>query len=91
MNLVSALLLPWFFLSPIFFRPERITEAPAARFVLEWVNPVAPFIEAVRTIVYGGSAPSLATLAYVAVAAALALVVGKTLFTRLQAELAVVV
>ena len=89
--ILGAVLLPWFFLSPIFFRPERITEAPAARFVLEWVNPVAPFIEAVRAIVYGGSAPSLATLAYIVVAGALALLVGKTLFTRLQAELAVVV
>ncbi len=90
--ILGAVLLPWFFLSPIFFRPERITaEHPGARFVLEWVNPIAPFIEAVRSIVYGGNAPSLATLAYVAVAAVLALIAGKALFGRLQGELAVVV
>jgi ABC-type polysaccharide/polyol phosphate export permease len=89
--ILAAVLLPWFFLSPIFFRPERITERPAARFVLEWVNPIAPFIEGVRTIIYGGNAPSGATLAYVVVAAGLALLVGKLLFTRLQGELAVVV
>ncbi len=89
--ILGAILLPWFFLSPIFFRPERITEQPAARFVLEWVNPIAPFIEGVRAIIYGGSAPSLATLAYVVVAAGLALLVGRTLFARLQGELAVVV
>jgi len=89
--ILSAALLPWFFLSPIFFRPDRIIEEPAARFVLEWVNPVAPFIEAVRAILYSGVAPSLATLAYVVIAAAVALVAGRALFARLQGELAVVV
>ncbi len=89
--ILSAALLPWFFLSPIFFSPSRITEKPAARFVLEWVNPVAPFIQGVRTILYGGDAPSLATLAYVVVAAVLAVLAGRALFARLQGELAVVV
>ncbi len=89
--ILGAALLPWFFLSPIFFRPAAITEEPGARFVLEWVNPVAPFIEGVRTILYGGSAPSLANLAYVVVAALLALGVGRAVFARLQGELAVVV
>ena len=89
--ILSAALLPWFFLSPIFFRPERITEQPAARFVLEWVNPIAPFIEGVRSIVYAGEAPSLATLAYVVVGGVLAVVVGRGLFVRMQGELAVVV
>jgi lipopolysaccharide transport system permease protein len=88
---LAAALLPWFFLSPIFFRPERITGQEAARFALEWVNPVAPFITAVREVVYGGSAPSLAVLAYVATAAVVACLVGLALFRRMQAELAVVV
>jgi ABC-type polysaccharide/polyol phosphate export permease len=89
--ILSAALLPWFFVSPIFFRPESITEQPAARFVLEWVNPIAPFIGAVRDVVYGGSVPGLAELVYVVVAAALVLLGGTALFRRLQGELAVVV
>lgn len=89
--ILGAVLLPWFFLSPIFFRPERITDKPAARFVLEWVNPIAPFIEGVRSIVYAGEWPGVATVAYVVVGAALALVVGRALFVRMQGELAVVV
>lgn len=89
--ILGAVLLPWFFVSPIFFRPGRITDQAGARFVLEWVNPIAPFIEAVRAIVYGGDAPSLATLAYVVVAAGLTLALGHALFSRLQGELAVVV
>ena len=88
--ILSAALLPWFFVSPIFFRPERITDQPEARFVLEWVNPVAPFIGAVRDVLYGGIVPG-AKLAYVVVAAALALLIGHALFRRLQGELAVVV
>ena len=89
--ILSAALLPWFFVSPIFFRPESITDEPAARFVLEWLNPVAPFIGAVRDVIYGGIEPSAAELAYVVIAAALVLAGGHLLFRRLQGELAVVV
>jgi ABC-type polysaccharide/polyol phosphate export permease len=89
--ILSAALLPWFFMSPIFFQIDSITQKQTARFVLEWLNPVAPFIESIRDVVYGGGAPSLATLAYVLVAATLALAGGLGLFRRLQGELAVVV
>lgn len=89
--ILSAALLPWFFLSPIFFAPSDITDKEAARFAMEWLNPIAPFIEAIRSVVYDGQAPSLAALAYVVVAAVLALLAGRALFSRLQAELAVIV
>ncbi|HEV2768797.1 MAG TPA: ABC transporter permease [Solirubrobacteraceae bacterium] len=89
--ILSAVLLPWFFLSPIFFRPEDIAGQPAARAALEWGNPVAPYITAVRDVLYGGTLPSPATLAYVLAGAAVALVLGRAVFRRLQGELAVVV
>lgn len=89
--ILSAALLPWFFLSPIFFAPGDITDKEAARFAMEWVNPIAPFIEAVRRVLYDGQAPSLAALAYVLVAATLAIGLGRALFGRMQAELAVIV
>ncbi len=89
--ILSAALLPWFFMSPIFFEPEGITTDERARFVLEWLNPVAPFIGAVRDVVYGGAVPRLSELAYVLVASAVALLGGRALFRRLQGELAVVV
>ncbi|HWC25451.1 MAG TPA: ABC transporter permease [Solirubrobacteraceae bacterium] len=89
--ILSAALLPWFFVSPIFFRPESITQQETARFVLEWVNPIAPFIAAVRDVLYGGVVPAAPELAYVLLAAALALLGGHALFRRLQGELAVVV
>jgi ABC-type polysaccharide/polyol phosphate export permease len=92
--ILSAALLPWFFLSPIFFDPvtaNRFSGHSNLVFVLEWVNPVAPFIVAVRDEIYGGVLPSAAVLGYIFVAAVLALGGGLALFRRMQGELAVVV
>jgi ABC-type polysaccharide/polyol phosphate export permease len=89
--ILSAALLPWFFVSPIFFEPGDVTHRPAAQAALRWANPVAPFIEAIRDVVYGGAWPAAGTIAYVLGAAALALGAGLALFRRLAAELAVVV
>jgi ABC-type polysaccharide/polyol phosphate export permease len=89
--ILSAALLPWFFVSPIFFEPGDITHREAARFAMQWVNPVAPFIEGVRSVLYGGAAPSTATLIYIAIIAPVALVAGRWIFRRLQADLAVIV
>jgi len=89
--ILSAALLPWFFMSPIFFEPEAVTSKETARFVLEWVNPVAPFIGAVRDVIYGGVVPEVSDLLYVLIASALALLGGRALFRRMQGELAVVV
>jgi len=89
--ILSAALLPWFFVSPIFFSPGAITDQAAARFALEWLNPVAPFIEAVRSVLYAGALPSAAVLAYVVVAGVVSLLAGRSVFARMQGELAVVV
>jgi ABC-type polysaccharide/polyol phosphate export permease len=89
--ILGAALLPWFFLSPIFFGIDQVTENGTYRFVLEWLNPVAPYIVAVRDVLYAGQAPSLAVLTYIVLAAALALAGGRALFRRMEGELAVVV
>lgn len=89
--ILSAVLLPWFFLSPVFFEPDDIVDNATAEAVLTWANPVAPFIETIRSIVYDGGLPSAATSLYVLVAAVLALGTGSALFGRMQRELAVVV
>ena len=89
--ILAAILLPWFFLSPIFFTPDDITNNDAARAALEWLNPVAPFITSIRDVIWGGVWPSAPTVLYVAAAGALALAAGAALFRRMEAELAVVV
>ncbi|MGH2840608.1 MAG: ABC transporter permease [Solirubrobacteraceae bacterium] len=88
--ILAAMLLPWFFLSPIFFDPNGITQQKTAVFALEWINPMAPFIVAVRDVLYAGHVPGLDVLAYVFVAGALMLLGGVALFRRMQGELAVV-
>jgi lipopolysaccharide transport system permease protein len=91
--ILAAALLPWFFLTPIFF---RISDLPGvhghgwAEALLRWANPVAPFVEGVRSVLYDGAVPAAGVLAYVPAAAAIALLGGWALFRRLEGELAVV-
>jgi lipopolysaccharide transport system permease protein len=90
---LAAVLLPWFFLTPIFFRVEDLPgvgDHPALGDALEWANPVAPFVEAVRDVLYSGVAPSLAHLAYLAGAGIGALALGVWVFRRMERELAVI-
>lgn len=91
--ILGAALLPWFFVTPIFFRPDQFPGLDAHEWLgilLRWVNPVAPFIEAVRNVLYDGVVPGAGTLLYVAVAAVAALALGRVVFGRLERELAVV-
>ncbi|MGI8505421.1 MAG: ABC transporter permease [Solirubrobacteraceae bacterium] len=92
--ILAAALLPWFFLTPIFFRPDTIgfvQRHPLVETLLDWVNPVAPFIAAFRSILYYGTAPDPGRMAYVFVAATVALLAGSAVFRRMEGELAVVV
>jgi ABC-type polysaccharide/polyol phosphate export permease len=91
--ILAAALLPWFFLTPIFFTVDDLPGLEGhgwAEALLRWANPVAPFVEAVRAVLYGGAGPGADTLLYVAGVSAAALLGGWALFRRLQAELAVV-
>jgi ABC-type polysaccharide/polyol phosphate export permease len=91
--ILGAALLPWFFLTPIFFNPNQLPFVQHHAWVgtlLGWVNPVAPFIEAMRSVLYGGAAFDWGWLVYAAAAAAAALLVGRVVFRRMQGELAVV-
>jgi ABC-type polysaccharide/polyol phosphate export permease len=90
---LAAALLPLFFVSPIFFRVQSLPGLHThhwAEPLLRWVNPVSPFIEATRNVLYDGRAPSLATLGYVLAAATVALGAGVAVFRRLEPELGVV-
>jgi ABC-type polysaccharide/polyol phosphate export permease len=92
--ILSAALLPWFFLTPIFFSPGTIpfvVRHPFVGTLLDWVNPVAPFIDGFRAILYYGAAPSPGRILYAFVAAAVALLGGLAVFRRMEGELAVVV
>ena len=90
---LAAGLLPWFFLTPLFLPVDDFPGIEDHQFlgdVLEWGNPVAPFVESVRTIVWAGEAPDVAHLAYVAGAGVIALALGAIVFRRMERDLAVV-
>jgi ABC-type polysaccharide/polyol phosphate export permease len=90
---LAAGLLPWFFLTPLFLPVDEFPGIENHELVgdlLEWGNPVAPFVESVRTIVWAGEAPDAAHLAYVAGAGVIALALGAIVFRRMERDLAVV-
>lgn len=92
--IVTAALLPWFFVTPIFYEPSTLGFVERHAWVgtlLAWVNPLAPFIESMRSILFYGAAPEWGRLVYVALAGALGLAVGLLVFRRMEGELAVVV
>ena len=90
---LAAGLLPWFFLTPLFLPVEDfpgIGDHELIGDLLEWGNPVAPFVESMRTILWAGAAPDVGHLVYVAGAGLAALAVGTLVFRRMERDLAVV-
>ncbi|HET9102328.1 MAG TPA: ABC transporter permease [Solirubrobacteraceae bacterium] len=92
--ILTAALLPWFFLTPIFYEPDTsiafVAHHPAVATLLDWVNPMAPFIRALRDILYYGRAPDAGRMLYTVLVAGAALLAGAAVFRRLEGELAVV-
>lgn len=90
--IVGAILVPWFFLSPIFYEPNDLKNGhPLLSTLLEWANPISPFVTAVRSILFYGQIPALNIWIYMAVAAAISVGLGTLLFKRMSRELAVLV
>ena len=91
-HLVAALLLPWFFLTPVLYSLETIpgvSEYPRLVDVIHWGNPLSPAIEAVRDPLFFGVLPSAGDAIYLAVSAVLALALGALVFTRVDDRVAV--
>ena len=58
--------------------------------LLEWANPIAPFVDSVRELLYAGAAPSVGQFLYLVGAAGAALGVGLLVFRRMERDLAIV-
>ncbi len=92
--ILAAALLPWFFLTPIFLRVEDLPGVRDRQWLsdlIEWANPIAPFVDAVREVLYAGAAPSLGHFGYLAAVGLGALAIGALVFRRMERDLAVVV
>ena len=92
-HILSAALLPWFFLTPILWRfadlPASVKEHHKLLDLLRWGNPVTPPIYAVRDAIWLGHAPRAADVVYLVVAAVVALALGAYVFSRVDDRIAV--
>jgi lipopolysaccharide transport system permease protein len=91
-HIIAALLLPWFFLTPVLYSLDRIPGAkthPWFERLIHWGNPLTPAIEALRAPLFFGHAPRAADAVYLAVSAVAALALGAFVFTRVDDRIAV--
>jgi ABC-type polysaccharide/polyol phosphate export permease len=92
-HVLTAALLPWFFLTPILWNastlPDKAKSHGTLVKVLLWGNPIAPPIAAVRDAIWSGHLPRAAEVIYLLVAAAVALALGAYVFTRVDDRIAV--
>jgi len=86
-HLVGALLLPWFFLTPILYSFSQFHHRTMTQ-VIRYANPVTPPIEAIRAPLLGNM-PHAVDVIYLAVACLLSLALGAWVFTRADDRIAV--
>jgi lipopolysaccharide transport system permease protein len=91
-HLVAALLLPWFFLTPVLYSLESIpgvSDHPRLVDLVHYGNPLTPAIQAVRDPIFFGEPPATADAVYLVVSAVVALVLGALVFSRVDDRVAV--
>jgi lipopolysaccharide transport system permease protein len=87
-HLLMAVMLPWFFLTPVFYTFDLFPGPPELIKVIEYGNVLVPFVEAIRDPLFFGRLPDVLDVVYVAVAAFGALALGALVFRRLDDHLA---
>jgi lipopolysaccharide transport system permease protein len=91
-HIVAALLLPWFFLTPVLYSLEAIPgvrDHPRLVDLVHWGNPLTPALEAFRDPLFFGVAPAAGDVLYLLVAAAVSLGLGALVFSRVDDRVAV--
>jgi ABC-type polysaccharide/polyol phosphate export permease len=92
-HILTAALLPWFFLTPILWSVDSLPASAKSHHllldVLRWGNPVAPPIFAVRDALWSGHTPRVADVVYLAVASVVALLLGALVFRAVDDRIAV--
>ncbi len=83
-HLLMAVMLPWFFLTPVFYTFDLFPGPPGLIKAIEYGNFLVPFVEAIRDPLFFGRLPDVLDVGYVAVAALGALALGALVFRRLD-------
>jgi len=87
--IVAALLVPWFFLTPIIYPLSSIAAHHHVVAVIHWANPLSPAVQAVRAPLFLGQMPFWGDVLYLFVACFAALALGAFVFTRVDDVIAV--
>ncbi len=91
-HLLTVLFLPWFFLTPVFYSLESIPAAADTESVvtiLRYANPVTPYVEGIRGVLWNGVIVGPAELIYMAVVGPAAAAFGLWVLRRYEDRLAV--
>jgi lipopolysaccharide transport system permease protein len=91
-HLLTVLFLPWFFLTPIFYSLESIPAAADTQSVvtiLRYANPVTPYVEGIRGVLWNGVVVGPAELIYMAVVGPAMAAFGLWVLRRYEDRLAV--
>jgi ABC-2 type transport system permease protein len=92
-HIISALGMPWFFLTPIFYTldqlPQGLQDRPELVNLLYYGNPVTPYVSSIRDVLFSGTWPGAGDLAYCLGVGVAALVLGMLAFRRLEREMAI--
>ncbi len=89
--IIAAVLLPWFFLTPILYRLGDLPGAedrPWLVDLLHWGNPLTPAVESYRTPLFDGELPPAADTLYLCVATVLVLLLGAFVFSSVDDRIA---
>ena len=91
-HIVAAVLLPWFFLTPILYSLDSVPGAEAHPWferLIHWGNFMTPAIVSLRDPLFFARAPDAADAIYLTVSAVVALALGALVFTRVDDRIAV--
>jgi ABC-type polysaccharide/polyol phosphate export permease len=87
--IVAALLVPWFFLTPVLYPLSTLAHHRHVVEVIHWANPLSPAVQAVRAPLFAGTMPFWGDVVYLVVACVVALVLGAWVFTRVDDQIAI--
>ncbi len=88
-HLVGALLLPWFFVTPVFWDWSLFTRHHTIVEILRYGNPVSPAVSAIRDPLWAGTMPRAVDVVYLVCAAVAALALGALTFRHYDDRIAV--
>jgi ABC-type polysaccharide/polyol phosphate export permease len=88
--IVAALLVPWFFLTPILYGLNTVAAHHAhVVWVIHWANPLSPAVQAVRAPLFLGELPHWTDALYLVVSCAASLALGAFVFSRIDDQIAI--